>query len=279
MKYLYALLLLCVPAIAGEVATYKSGITVSLSGAEGTDYDIEWLYSDVTAFDKCVVYVKKETDITLAHNARNMQWTRTSWYPDIGVNGYDGIADSGDEGIIRYRVDMDWQIDKYIWGRMNVADTGTKYTAYSAPFAFEDLTYQGTATAVVGSTGDNGTAESDRLDGFYYGTADSYGDEWHTLVYADDDSFRYTQLGGTFDASQWNKNASDGKCQLFVVDPVTPCIHFTATSTGQFYTTPAKPYWIPKVTTQTTYLTTDVAVTLTNIMSAATIYYRTRQRI
>jgi len=46
--------------------------------------------------------------------------------------------------------------------------------------------------------------------------------------------------------------ASDGNEILFVVNPKAPAMTVRATGNGQFYTTPAKAYWSPKINRQTT---------------------------
>jgi hypothetical protein len=106
---------------------------------------------------------------------------------------------------------------------------------------------------------------------------DDFGDEWHTMTVADDDQFlcdKYNVNGacGTWRQENW---ASDGKTWLFVVNPKTPAIWFTTVGpSAQFYTTPAKMYYVPKIFAQTTYLTDDVEIALANVTNSSPIYYK-----
>lgn len=265
-----------------ELTNYKSGIDVTWGVGDGSDkgtaYYEEYFYHDKLVDDHKVVYIKSTTAINMAHNARNnAQYPSTLYGGDkfhtIGVDGVDGIPDSGDEGIIRYKLDRDRQW-YYKWAA-NSAGTDTAYLlpAYSAPFTLASQTYVDSGAPVVGSTGWVGSPSS--KSSYYRGVLDSVGDEWHTLAYADDDrqflwgdgtATVYTVNGKFVDQAFY---ASDGKTVLLVVDPITPCFTARVTGTGQFYTTPPKVYFNPKIYDQTTYIAPGasgtVAIELRNI--------------
>jgi len=239
---------------ADEPSNYNSGISMLFSGIRGTDWDEEVFWYNPVEDDHKVVYIKSGTIITMQHNVRNMRQTNLSdpmFIYDIGPNGEDGVANSGDEGVIRYKLDQALQ-DGYVWSLDKNASE--RYPAYSGPFNFAQLTY---ATGIV----------------------DEFGDAWHSFSFADDDEWLWAGSSGPFGADGWKdsyyqKFASDGKIILFVINPKTPCVSFSALNdSAQFYTTPAKACWIPKVHSQTTYLTGDVEIKLTNIMGGD-IYYR-----
>ena len=233
----------------------------------------EYFYHDPLVDDSKVVYIKSSTPIFMAHNDRNKRQTNNMSDPTekiIGRDGEDGIPDSGDEGIIRYRVDEELYVNtldgssRVYWSRADAADSQTRYKAYTGPLTFASLTYRD-GTPVVGSVGPNQQDITDRGNAYWYGVLDEFGDEWHTFAYADDDEFVFESPDGPWTNVHYENLASDGKTLLFVVDPNTPCIRFTAQEGGQFYTTPPKAYNIPVVHPQTTYLSGNVTVTLTNI--------------
>ena len=129
-------------------------------------------------------------------------------------------------------------------------------------FSLSELEYE-SGISVVGTTGDNGvelTVDNAREGDYYYrGIIDDFSDEWHVMQYADDD----WAWKGT---SSTRYAASDGKTVLFVVNPKTPAISFEVlNSQAQFYTTPAKAYFMPKIHSQTTYLTDDVEIKLERV--------------
>jgi len=259
-----------------DLTNYNSGISVLFGGEDGIDWAEEYFWHDKVEDDHKVVYIKADTPVYMMHNERNMRTaTKDTTYVtssntarfilDIGVTGEDGIPDSGDEGVIRYRVDRDLQMGKYFWSK-DVADRyiSEPYPLYNGPFTLDELEYE-PGTPVVGTTGgSHPDMTQDRKNSYYRGVLDEFGDEWHILAFADDDTWNGPQ--------EWS--ASDGKTILFVVNPKTPSINFKSlTSDAQFYTTPAKAYWIPKVHNQTTYLTDNIEIILTNIMGG-NIYYR-----
>jgi uncharacterized repeat protein (TIGR02543 family) len=248
------------------IHNYNSGISVVYSGEEGVDWAEEYFWYKPIEDDHKVVYIKAETLIQMEHNERNMRNACSGNYvPDgfvynIGINGEDGIPNSGDEGVIRYCVDRDLQL-RIAWGKSN---SSGKYPTYAGPFTFANSEYE-PGVPVVGTTGGQGANSNDRENYYYAGQVDVFGDEWHTIAFADDDEW----LGCTVN----QKLASDGKTILFVVNPKTPCISFEVqTSSAQFYTTPPKAYWVPKVHTQTTYLTDNVEIKLVNIMGGNISY-------
>jgi hypothetical protein len=253
------------------VHNYRSGISMNLSGKEGTDYAVETLFHDPIVCDVETVYIKASTTIGFSHNAlnvcgRNSAAGSTTYKPAIG-----------DVGLIRYWVDGDMN-RAFRWTRYSNAATdkgATTAPAFTAPLSFSTLQYPApgpnSGTAVLGTTGNNGKDNGDRFAYFAYGLLDSVGDEWHTLQTWDDDSMPGNQPG---DSEWW---ASDGKVRIFVVNPKTPCLTWAKTGTGQFYTTPAKVYDLPKIHDQQTYFQAGtsgtVAVTIRDI-NGNNVFYR-----
>jgi len=261
-------LLVAMPVLAlNDFTHYKSGISLIIGGARGTDWVFERYYHDPLIDDRGVIYITSGTQLGLEHNAMN----RLDAGPVIGINGQDGVPDSGDEGIIRYKVDMDWNW-KYTWsdGR-SVGDTpeSKKCPRYTAPFSFATLVYFD-GTPVLGSTGPSSPIPpypASKTETFYFrGLLDEFGDQWHIITVGDDDSWQ----GGFYD--HWS---SDGKIFRFVVNPVTPAINFSKLNAdARWYTTPAKAYFVPKLHSQTTYLTGGIAFELVNITDGQPVLYR-----
>lgn len=172
-------------------------------------------------------------------------------------------------GTIRFRVDRDFNWD----GEFSVGTNGTGniLPAYSTPLTFATLTYAG-GGAVVGTTGaSTGSALTTANSATYYwrGILDNFGDEWHTITVADDD---YTNAHISTNSELW---ASDGKVQMFVVNPRTSAMTVRATGNGQFYTTPPKAYFTPRIADQTTYFnagTGTVTFELHDLYASNTIY-------
>lgn len=243
LSYFFALVITCVAASAqdAEMTHWKSGISATWGGTKGVDYMEEYRYHDKIVTDDKIVYLKDTTTITLANNARNLNGkvAGTGW--QVGINGADGIANTGDEGRIRYRLDRDMQ---YALQWANSTDTNV-HSLYTAPFTLASQEYQ-TGVPVVGTTGHNGGAATSRTARYYRGTLDSFGDEWHVMAFANDN--RLWEAGTDIEFV-----TDDGRLVHFVVNPKTPGMTVRATGDGQFYTTPAKAYWTPKVCAQTTY--------------------------
>ncbi|NLF31724.1 MAG: hypothetical protein GX591_12650 [Planctomycetes bacterium] len=234
-----------VPVLLGNaISAHKSGITLAPLGVYGLDYLVENTYHDPLIDPRCIIYIRDDVPLEMTHNAMNL------------VAGNVVGADGG--GIIRYRVDQNMTV------RAKWAGAEHRWPAYTAPISFAGMRYDGGAP-VVGATGPlPGVAWSDR-DAFYWrGMVGPFGDEWHVIAVGDDDE----DPDLYYDA--W---ASDGKVYTFVVNPTTPCISFTAASAGaQWYTTPPKAHFVPKIHPQTTYLLGDVLIELAALDGAAVQY-------
>ena len=242
-------LLLGLASSVFAVPSSKSGIDINLSGTQGVDWDQEYFFHDTLVSDRSVIYVKQATTISFSHNAHNVSW-------QIGVDGnwHQLPVTVGNEGVIRWKVDRDLQYGRR-WGDASGSSTWYTFTGgtissafvdnpvYSSPFTLASLTYDG-STPVVGTTGATGGAITDWGSYYWRGIADSVGDEWHVLTVADDDSAQ---------AAHVELRTGDGKVFLVVVNPKTPVIKVAATGDAQFYTTPPKVYFIPKIHPQTTY--------------------------
>lgn len=256
-----------------ELANYRSGISVIPGAVDGSDkgsaYYEEYFYFDKPVFDAKVIYLRSDTPLTMGHSSLNKAFYHVSDGGNqyIGVNGKDGIPNSGDEGVIRYKLDRDRQ-DYLIWSD-NTARTTTSRVlpAYTAPFTLADLQYgyDAPGVPVVGTTGGNGGTITSKTSYFYRGIQDTVnvtgaGDEYHVLSYADDDN-EFLRLTPNFVDQKFY--ASDAKTVLLCVNPKTPCFTARVTGTGQFYTTPLKAYWTPKIVAQTTYIYPGTSGTVT----------------
>ncbi|HYG22151.1 MAG TPA: hypothetical protein VEH04_05150 [Verrucomicrobiae bacterium] len=249
-----------------ELTNYKSGIDVTWGGEKGVDYYEEYYFHDKLLDDHKVVYIRDTTKIAFSHNARNVAYYHSTegGRQKIGANGKDGIANSGDEGIIRYKIDRDRQY-KYKWA-MNSAGTDANFVlpAAGTGFTLKEIQFE-PGVPVVGSVGPSSDVTKSKGGTYFRGLLDSFGDEWHTLAYADDDrAFLWARYVATSNFVDQAWYASDGKTVQLVVNPKTPCLTMRATGTGQFYTTPPKAYWTPKLVPQITYLSagTDGAVSI-----------------
>ncbi len=236
-----------------ELTNYNSGIDVTWGGTKGVDYCEEYYYSDKLIDDHKVVYIRDTTTIQMAHNDRNTaNYARSRGWLGlvVGKNGRDGVANSGDEGTIRYKIDRDRQL-KFKWTQ-NYAktDAALRFPAYTGPFRLKDQTFE-TGVPVVGTTGSNGGDVTSKENYYFRGLKDEFGDEWHVLAYGDDDESFLRKETEFVDQSFY---ASDGKTVLLVVNPKTPCLTFRVTGNAQFYTTLPKAYWTPKLNAQTTYI-------------------------
>jgi len=97
------------PTLWSESTNYKSGISVVFLGEQGFNWEEENLWYDPIEDDAKVVYLRGDTQIQMSHNERNIQQITGDTIEVIGVNGKDSIPLSGDEGIIRYSLDRDYQ--------------------------------------------------------------------------------------------------------------------------------------------------------------------------
>lgn len=252
-----------------ELTNYRSGIDVIWGGTKGTDYYEEYFYHDKTVYDAKVVYIKSSTLISMSHNVRNKAFYHVTQGGNqyVGIDGKDGIPNSGDEGVIRFKLDRDRQ-DYLIWSDNSARTTTSRVLpAYSAPFTLDDLQYgyDAPGVPVVGTTGSNGGTITSKSSYFYRGILDTAnvtgtGDEWHGLSYADDDN-EFLRLSVNFVDQKFY--ASDARTTLLVVNPKTPCFTARATGTGQFYTTPPKAYWTPNIVAQTSYISPGTSGTVT----------------
>ncbi len=216
-----------------ELTNYRSGISLVWQGEKGTDYVEEYLYHDKVISDRKIVYLKAGTKISMAHNGRNIAG------PPNGEDTYHGVG--LDIGVIKFKPDGDqhWELYPKEW------------ETYSSPVSFSEMDYgiYGDAeTPVVGSVGSVGGPLTLKTKETHYhrGVTDAIGDEWHTLTVADDDS--------DYSGSSEFKS-SDGKIFHFIVNPKAPAITWRVSGNGQFYTTPPRKYFIPRVYDQTTYFT------------------------
>ena len=219
-----------------ELTNYKCGIDATWGGVKGTAYQEEYWYHDKLISDTKQVWIRDDTTITFGHNDRNVA--------SLNNNRPKSVIGADGGGQVRYKIDGLWQ--ELRWAP-DWQGGGTLYPAYSGPFTLA-------STGAVGVTGWNGS--------YWRGLIDSAGDEWHVMMYGDDDSeySGFPQEDG-FDDS-W---ASDGKWVLFCVNPKTPAMTVRASGSGQFYTTPAWTYWVPKIHDQTTYFQGTCTFELNNI--------------
>ncbi len=173
------------------------------------------------------------------------------------------MPNSGDEGVIRYRVDQE-RTTRAAFTNQCVNPPVPLYPAWPGAQSFDDMTYDPGAP-VVGSTGPlPGGDITDPATFYWRGMVDSVGDEWHILAVGDDDD--------AFQSAESYK-ASDGKIYTFVVNPTTPaCQIIPNDSEAQFYTTPPKTYWVPVIRDQTSYLLGDCDIELAALGGAAVQY-------
>lgn len=265
------------PVVPLPLLNAKSGISLTLGGRNGTDWAVERTFHDDDIADE-IIYMKADTPISLAHNERNVITKDTS-ADDVkiprlvGINGADGIPDSGDEGDIHWKVDRDEQAHQYVSSvTMPVPAIAPKYTG---PVVLSALTYNG-SLPVLGTVGDNGAAYGTEPDNttnrFCYGQRDAFSNEWHTFTYWDDDIPIFTNVGGT----PHRQGASDGHMVSICVNPQTPVIQLRKPDgvNAQFYTTPIKAYHIPKIHTQRSYVTDEVLLNFVNLSNGGPVQYR-----
>ncbi len=258
------------PVALLPLTNHQAGISVSLGGANGTDWAVERTFHDEINADQ-VIYLRSNVAIALAHNARNVTMKRDSRIPHpLGIGGLDGDPATDDAGDIHWKIDRDMQCHGYTTVNTSIPAYAP---LYDEPFSFDSLTYDG-ITPVLGAIGDNGQSWGGRPKSspnrFAYGQLDRFGNEWHTLTYWDDDAPIYSATG----VSPERLGASDGHWVYICVNPVTPIIQLTAAAGEQYYTTPIKTYHVPKTWDQTTYLTPGVEIAFVNLTNHARVQYR-----
>lgn len=236
---------------------YLSGISATPQGVAGEDFIEEHRHNDPLHLPDRVTYILSTTDIALANTDDAVLYSASA-------SVYGGKAARDATGVIRFKVDRDRQYENN-WQSI---DGGTLLPAYSAPFSFADLEYEA-GVPVVGTTGPNGQPISNRTAHYHRGVSTSWGAEVHQIVRARDDSAE-PSIGDP----EWNIN--DGRMDLYIVDPPTPCLRFYVADAGaEFYTTPLKKYFIPKAFEQTTYFTAGVRAILEKLKGqTGAIQYR-----
>ncbi len=249
------------------VNSWKTGISLLPEGEKGVDWDVEHLWSVPVQDDRKIIYIASNTKLGMFHNERNERQSGSGNHVTIGADG---------GGDIRYIIDRDWQ-RHYLW-TWRWAESDPLYPAYDSPFSLDTLTYgtgysdDSSEVPVVGSIGDSNVASAfNRYDDYHYGQVDEFDDEWHTLTFADDDKTICVAAG----VNSAENQASDCGLVLMVVDSNFPCLRFTVSGNGQYYTTPPKTLQVPKIHAQTTY-TSDVNVSfvLSNVTTSADCYYK-----
>ncbi len=254
-----------------ELTNWKCGIDVIWGsgdgGDKGTAYQEEYFYYDKLMDDHKVVYLRGDTPINMSHNDRNVALNiipggqlHFTTIGQTGITGYWFLSggQTGLVGTIRYKIDRDRQYYLMWADRTSYSRSGRLCPEYTGAFTLDSQVYVeigsvgGTGLPVVGTTGNNGAPITDLTGCYYRGCIDPFGDEWHVLSYADDDNVMQRLNTGTTIQSDWY--ASDGKTVLLVVNPKTPALTVRVSGSGQFYTTPPKAYFTPKIVAQTTYI-------------------------
>ena len=264
----------CARPVLGQAAplaltNHKSGISVSLSGSNGGDWAVERTYHDEEIADQ-ILYMKSSVNISLAHNANNtVEIDSAAKIPHVLGTTVPAGAPNGGE--IRYKIDRDQQAHLYCGPSGALPPFAV---AYVTPFNFDTLTYSDSAqTPVLGKIGDNGLpygrSPMATKDRFCYGLRDAFGNEWHVLIYWDNDVPLCSALG----VDGGRAEGSDGYCVPVCVNPLTPIIQLAADGSDQYYTTPLKTYHIPKIWDRTTYLTSGVQISFVNLTNSAAVMY------
>ncbi len=240
-----------------ELANYRSAIKLAFGVGDGSDrgtaYAEEYFYHDKLVWDQKTVYIRDDTPISMSFVASEISI----------INSGDGTGK--EDGDIKYRFDRDWTVGDWLVGN------GT-HKWYTAPITFAGSTDTATGLPIVGTTGPRpGYAHTHANKNLYFwrGSLDSVGDEYHTINAGL--WLPLTAVKGDNDFA-----ATDGKYWVFCVNPKTPCLIVRATGDGQFYTTPIKNYYIPKIFDQTTYFnagTGTVTFELRNLY-ASDVRYR-----
>jgi hypothetical protein len=252
------------------LTNHKSGISVSLSGTNGIDWAVETSYHNEAIADQ-TIYLKSSVNISLAHNSNNTIAADTGWAASNHVLGTNVPPGAPNCGEIRYKIDRDQQCHRYTTAN----GTMPSYAVlYSTPFNFSSLTYDG-SKSVLGSIGNNGgpygTKPQFTTNRFCYGMLDAFSNEWHVLTYWDNDNPLLAYEGAATGA---RGQGSDGYCVPVCVNPLTPIIQLSASGAAQYYTTPLKTYFIPKIWDRTTYLTTGVQINFVNLTNGSAVQYR-----
>jgi len=237
-----------VPVLLGNtISEYKSGITLGVDGVYGLDYLVENWYHEPAVDPRCTIYIRDDIPLTMTHNAMNL------------IAG--SVVGAGGGGIIRYRVDQN------MTRRAKWAGSATRWPEYTEPIAFESMYYD-LGAPVMGVTGPlPGVSWGDQYNFYWRGMVGPVGDEWHVIAVGDDDEDPELYYDG------W---ASDGKVFYFVVNPTTPSAALVANSPdAQWYTTPVKAHFVPKIHDQTTYLLGDIDIELA-ALDAAEVQYSLR---
>ncbi len=255
------------PAVAAaggnERTEYKQGISLIIDGQQGVDYAFERFYHDPLIDDRGVIYIRSDVPLRIAYNENHRRCG----------GEIIGIPKPGEPGILRYKVDLDWN-RRYRWSgvrSLNEIPPERLAPRYEGPFTFEQLRYFDDKP-VLGTTGPSRPIPpyppQSNQDFYFAGLLDEAGDEWHILTVASDD---------THESLHYRHWASDGRIHLLVVNPRTPLISFHASPVEQrpqWYTTPAKAYWVPKIHRQTTYVTRGIEMRFTNITNDQPVMWR-----
>ncbi len=259
-------------AVWNVPANRKVGIDLKVSGVAGQDYVYEPMFYDLNIDDHGILYVRDTVEMSLAHNSKNAKPAQTWGGGTAGITPTTSAAAeslAGDQGIIRYRFDCDGL--RVMDGKQAYVENGECYAVnrylphkmfkrYSEPFTpksfYDSLSSNGYTTLADRTAESTGTTVDERYHRGLLGP-DS-GDEWHELAYWDDD------LGWLGDKER-HSQASDGRIVWMVLNPKSPVPSFSNGPGGRFFTTRPKAYYQGKVVPQTTYLSGDVTLTLTNL--------------
>lgn len=249
-------LLVLARAIGDQDIDKKCGITVTIIGTEGTDYVVEDSYNDTSIFDLPTVYLKSGTSISMAHNANNIAVTGSGRLRTV-------VGTGANKGDIRFTFNREWS--RLGWSSYG---TASQYPLYTGSFSMTSLNtdYYGSGQDLIGSVGGNGQTQTNKATFFYRAILDSVGDEWHVLRYADDDFVDYP-------SAEPDATSSDGKWFNIVRDPVTPAFKTSASdSSGKFYKTPPKVYFMPVIHPETIYFQGNCSFAITNIFGGNISY-------
>lgn len=236
---------------------YKGGVTLAPSGTENAvgGYVVERPWAVPQELDRKTILLLDSNTITPSFNARHYVWTGSN--PDQTI-----IGATDPNGVLRGKVDGDLNWKLYFAGNGGA----NLCPAFSSPFTFASLTNID-GTSVVGRTGDNhlsvgALTRANETTYQWYGILDSNGDQWHTITVAGDET---SNPAHTSNYEFW---ASDGAVHNFIVNPQMPGLSITGTGDAQWYTTPPKAYFQPRIVPQTTYFdahTGSLAFTLIDI--------------